>query len=258
MKCETVIIERAGHIGVITLNRPEALNVVNMQLAKDANDALLELENDSNIYVVVLRGAGQSFCAGIDVSLYLNKTLLEERNWLQVVYQPFKTITNISKPIIAAVQGTVVAMGITIVAACDLAIAADDAHFGTTAINVGLFCLTLQPLVYRSVGKKRALRLLLTGDLIDAQEAERIGLINEVVPKDRLDDKVMEMAEKLASKAPVALQTGKRAFYTMWDMEYYKAIKYLGDTMASLATTEDATEGITAFLEKRKPQYKGK
>lgn len=258
MEYETVIVERKGHIGIITLNRPEALNVVNLQLAKDANDALLELENDSDIYVVVLRGAGQSFCAGIDVSLYLNKTVLEEREWLQVVYQPFRTITSISKPVIAAVQGTAAAMGVTLVAACDLALAADDARFGTTAINVGLFCLTLQPSVYRSVGKKRALRLLLTGDLIDAQEAERIGLINEVVPKDKLDDKAMELAEKLASKAPVALQTGKRAFYMMWDMEYDKATKYLGDTMASLATTEDATEGITAFLDKRKPQYKGK
>lgn len=258
MEYETVIVERKGHIGIITLNRPEALNVVNLQLAKDANDALLELENDSDIYVVVLRGAGQSFCAGIDVSLYLNKTVLEEREWLQVVYQPFRTITSISKPVIAAVQGTAAAMGVTLVAACDLALAADDARFGTTAINVGLFCLTLQPSVYRSVGKKRALKLLLTGDLIDAQEAERIGLINEVVPRDQLDDKAMELAEKLAGKAPVALQTGKRAFYTMWDMEYDKAIKYLGDTMASLATTEDATEGITAFLEKRKPQYKGK
>lgn len=258
MAYETVILERKGHIGIITLNRPEALNVVNLLLAKDANDALLELANESDIYVIVLKGAGQSFCAGIDLPLYLNKTVLEQREWLQVVYKPFKIITNISKPVIAAVQGTAAAMGVTIVAACDLAIATDDAQFGTTAVNVGLFCLTLQPSVYRSVGKKRALRLLLTGDLIDAQEAERIGLINEVVPRDKLDEKAMELAEKLASKAPVALQTGKRAFYTMWDMEYEQAIKYLGDTMASLATTEDATEGITAFLEKRKPQYKGK
>jgi len=258
MKYETVMVERKGDIGIITLNRPEALNVMNLQLAKDAYNALLELENDKDIHVVVLRSAGQSFCAGIDLSLYLNKTVLEEREWLQVVYQPFKTITNISKPVIAAVQGTAAAMGVTIVAACDLAIAADDAEFGTTAINVGLVCLTLQPSVYRSVGKKRALRLLLTGDFIDAREAERIGLINEVVPRDKLDEKVMELAEKLASKAPVALQTGKRAFYTMWDMEYDKAIEYLGDTMAFLATTEDAVEGITAFLEKRKPQYKGR
>ncbi|MBA7649093.1 2,3-dehydroadipyl-CoA hydratase [subsurface metagenome] len=230
--------------------------MVNTQLAGGANDALLELENDDNIYVVLIKGAGQSFCAGVDVSVFLNKTVLEER--LQLIYQPFKTITGMSKPVIAAVRGTVAAMGLTIVAACDLAIAADDALFGTTAINVGLFCLTVQPSLYRSVGKKRALRLLLTGDLIDAREAERIGLINEVIPGGKLDDEAMKLAEKLASKAPVALQTGKRAFYTMWDMKYDKAIKYLGDTMAFLATTEDATEGITAFLEKRKPQYKGK
>lgn len=258
MEYETVIVERKGHIGIITLNRPEALNVVNLQLAEEANDALLNFENDNNIYAVLIKGAGQSFCAGVDVSLFLNKTVLEEHDLLQVLYKPFKTITNMAKPIIAAIQGTAAAMGLTIVVACDLAIAADDARFGTTAINVGLFCLTLQPSLYRSVGKKRALRLLLTGDLIDAKEAERIGLINEVVPRGKLDEKAMELAEKLASKAPVALQTGKRAFYTMWDMEYDKAIKYLGDTMASLATTEDATEGITAFLDKRKPQYRGK
>jgi len=258
MKYETVIVEQKGHIGIITLNRPEALNMVNLQLAKEANDALLNLEGDSNIYVVLIKGAGQAFCAGVDVSLFLDKTVLEEREWIQVLYQPFKTITHMSKPVIAAVQGTATAMGATIVAASDLAVAADNAHFGTTAINVGLFCLAASALLYRSVGKKRALRLLLTGDLIDAREAERIGLINEVVPGDRLDDRAMELAEKLAGKAPVALQTGKRAFHTMWDMEYDTATKYLGDTMASLATTEDAAEGITAFLEKRKPQYKGR
>ena len=258
MKYETVIVERKEHIGIITLNRPEALNVINIQLGEDINDALLELGNDDDIYVVLLRGAGQSFCAGVDISLYLNKTIHQQRNLIRVVYQPFQTITSISKPVIAVVQGTAAAMGVTFVAACDLAIAADDARFGNTAINVGLFCLTAGPVLYRSVGKKRALKLLFTGDFIDAREAERIGLINEVAPGDKLDDEAMKLARKLASKSPLALETGKRAFYTMWDMEYDKAIKYLLETMASLAVTEDAAEGITAFLEKRKPHYKGR
>ncbi len=258
MEYETVIVERKQHIGIITLNRPKLLNVFSLQLAKDTNSALLELEEDADIFVVILKAAGSSFCAGIDLSLFPNKTMLEHQDMLEIMGAPIKTIPNMHKPVIAAVHGYVIAEGCGIVAISDLAIASDDAFFGVSAINVGLFCFTPALPLSRSVGKKKTLELLFTGDLIDAKEAERTGLVNAVVPRDKLHSEAMKLAEKLASKPPIALQTGKRAFYIMSDMSYSEAFHYLGEMMAILSSTEDATEGVTAFLDKRKPHWKGK
>jgi enoyl-CoA hydratase/carnithine racemase len=166
------------------------------------------------------------------------------------------TIAAMGKPVIAAVHGYAVANGTGLLAACDLAIAAEGTRIGTTAINVGLFCMGPAVPLSRCVGRKRALEMLLTGNMIDAQEAERIGLVNKVVPPDKLDEAALELANELAAKSPVALQMGKRAFYTMTDMEYTKALEYMNEMMAELCTTEDAKEGVDAFLKKRKPRWK--
>ena len=158
---------------------------------------------------------------------------------------------------VAAVHGAAVANGCGLVAACDLAVAADDARLGTTAINIGLFCFGPSAPVYRSVGRKRTLGLSLTGDIIPAVEAERIGLVNKVVPQEKLEEVTMELAEKLASKSPVALQMGKAALYKMANMGFEESIAYLSEVFSNLCATEDAKEGIAAFLEKRTPQWKG-
>lgn len=257
MDYQNVIVERTDHIGKITLNRPDALNTVNMQMAKDINDALLELEADSDVHVIIIKAAGRAFCAGADIKEFPDKsvTALELRN-RPPLDQFLKTIAAITKPVIAQVHGHATADGCGLVAACDLVVASDDAFFGTTAINVGLFCTTPSAPLSRCVGRKKSLEMLLTGDLIDAQEAYRVGLVNKVVPKDELEQATMELAQKIASKSPTAVQIGKRAFYTMSDMEYNKALDYLAEITVILVTSEDAHEGVTAFLEKRSPQWK--
>ena len=256
---ETVIVEHRGHVGLITLNRPKKLNVINVKLAQELNGSLLELERDSSVRVIIIKGAGRAFCAGLDLSEFLGKDgVMEYQQLVQLLEPMIKTMAGMNKPVIAAVHGAATAEGCGLTAACDLAIASEDAKFGTTAINVGLFCMGPAAPLLRSLGRKRSLYLLLTGDIIDAKEAERIGLVNRVVPGEYLDKEVMELANKLANKSPVALQMGKRAFYAMSNMEYQLALDYLGDMFGLLCSTKDAKEGISSFLEKRKPRWNEK
>ena len=257
MDYQTVIIERRDHIGTITLNRPEALNILNRQLAEEINSALLELEGDSDVYVIIIKGAGRAFCAGMDLKELPGKTVWEYHSQPQLFDQLGITITTVTKPVIAQVHGYATAGGCGLVAACDLAVASDDTFFGATAINVGLFCLEPSAPLSRCVGRKKSLEMLLTGDLIDAQEAYRVGLVNKIVPRDELGQATMELAENIAAKSPVAIRIGKQAFYAMSDMEYRKALSYLSEMMAILSATDDGQEGVTAFLQKRTPQWKG-
>ena len=255
MDYETVIVERKAHIGLITFNRPEQLNTFNSQLAHELNGALRELDQNPQIRVVVLKGTGRAFCAGIDVNELSGKDIVEIRAWVKAMDEHNITIANMKKPVIAAVHGAAVANGCGLVAACDLAIAAKDARFGTTAINVGLFCFGPSAPLSRSLGRKRSLGLLLTGDIIPATEAERIGLVNKVVQPDKLEEEAMQLAEKLADKSPVALQMGKASFYKMSDMGYEDSLAYLGEVFSIVCSTDDAKEGVAAFLEKRTPQW---
>jgi enoyl-CoA hydratase/carnithine racemase len=257
MEYQTIVVERKDRVGLIMLNRPDHMNTFSTVLAKELKGALDELEHDGHIRAVVIKGAGKSFCAGIDLAEFSGKTLLEYREWIGWMEKMNLTIAGMGKPVIAAVHGYVVANGAGLLAAADLAIAAEGTRIGTTAINVGLFCMGPAVPLSRCVGRKKALEMLLTGTMIDAREAERIGLVNRVVPPEELEEAAMEMANELATKSPIALQMGKRAFYTMADMEYAKALEYMNEVMAELCTTEDAKEGVDAFLKKREPQWKG-
>jgi enoyl-CoA hydratase/carnithine racemase len=256
MKYETIIVERRDRVGIITLNRPDHMNTFSTALARELTGALEELENEGHIRVVVIKGAGKSFCAGIDLAEFSGKTLLEYRRWIGWMERMNLTIAGMGKPVIAAVHGYAVANGAGLIAACDLAIVAEGTRIGTTAINVGLFCMGPAVPLSRCVGRKKALELLLTGTMINAREAERIGLVNKVVPPERLEEEALKLADELATKSPLALQMGKRAFYTMADMEYAKALDYMNEVMAELCATDDAQEGVDAFLTKRKPQWR--
>ncbi len=251
-----VIVDRKGHIGIITLNRPKQLNTFNTALATELNRALIELDNDQNIRVVVVKGQGKAFSAGIDVSEYFGKTQKEYYEWICLMERMSHVIAYMKKPVIASARGYAVANGAGLIAACDLAIVAEGTKIGATAINVGLFCMGPAVPMSRSLGRKRCLEMLLTGDMIDAHQAEQWGLVNKVVPAEKLEEATMELALKLAEKSPLALQMGKRAFYGMSDMEYGKAIEYSNEVFAALCATEDAEEGVKAFLEKRKPDWK--
>jgi enoyl-CoA hydratase/carnithine racemase len=256
MDFETIIVEKKNHVGIITLNRPDQLNTFITTLAAELDQSLLTMDKDKEIRVIIIKGNGRAFSAGIDVSVLPMKNILEYRQWIQDMEKSFLTIAHMTKPVIVAAHGVAAANGAGLVAAADLAIVAEGTRIGTSAINVGLFCMGPAVPLSRSLGRKLALEMLLTGDFIDAERAERIGLVNKVVPQDKLMDEAMNLANKLASKSPIALQMGKQAFYTMSDMEFDKAMEYSDEMFAELCTIDDALEGVNAFKEKREPVWK--
>ena len=258
MSYENIIVERKDLAGLIILNRPQQFNTFNTALADELCRALLELEGDKTVRVVVIRGAGKAFCTGIDISEFHGKTLQQYREWISRMEQALHVIASMKKPVIASAHGYAVANGAGLIAACDLAVVAEGTKIGATAVNVGLFCMGPAVPMSRSLSRKRCLEMVMTGDLIDAREAERWGLVNKVVPLEKLEEETLALAKKLAEKSPLALQMGKEAFYGMSDLEYGKALSYTNELFAALCMTEDAKEGVDAFLNKRKPQWKGK
>ncbi len=258
MPYESIIVERKERVGIITLNRPQQFNTFNTALADELCKGLLELEMDKAVRVIVLKGAGKAFCTGIDISEFHGKTLQQYRDWISRMEQALHVIVSMKKPVIASAHGYAVANGAGLIAACDLAVVAEGTKIGATAVNVGLFCMGPAVPMSRSLSRKRCLEMVMTGDLIDAREAERWGLVNMVVPLEKLEEETLALAKKLAEKSPLALQMGKEAFYGMSDLEYGKALSYTNELFAALCMTEDAKEGVDAFLNKRKPQWKGK
>lgn len=258
MPYENLIVETSDKfVGEITLNRPDQMNTFTPGLAQDLYDALLAMDGDEGVRVILLKGAGRAFCAGIDVNDLFGKTAQEYRAWIEQMEKPLVTIAKLSKPVIAQVQGVAAANGMGVVAACDLAIAADNAKMGLTAINVGLNCVGPVIPVSKSIGRKKALELLLYGDLIKAPAALEMGMINRVVPKEDLAQEARAWAESLARRSPVAVQIAKKAYYAAEDMNYDKQFEYMNEAFARLCTTADAKEGVTAFFEKRNPEWKG-
>ncbi len=254
---EHLIIEKHdSFVGSITLNRPDSLNTFNTPMAGELARALLDFDGDPEVRVILIRGAGKAFCAGIDVNELAGKTTMEYRAWIEHMEQPLITIAKMKKPVIAQVQGVAAANGMGLVAAADLAIGADNVKMGLTAINVGLNCVGPVIPVARCVGRKKALELLLYGDLIKAGEALRLGLINKTVPGEELDQAAMAWAVDLARKSPVAVQIAKKAFYASEDMDYLHQFDLMNEAFARLCSSEDAKEGVQAFFEKRKPVWK--
>jgi enoyl-CoA hydratase/carnithine racemase len=243
-------------VGEITLNRPEQMNTFNTPMALELNLALLDLDKHNDVRVIILKGAGKAFCAGIDVGEVFGKSTMAYRDWIERMENPLVSISRMSKPVIAQVQGVAAANGAGLVAAADLAVMAHNARLGLTAINVGLNCVGPVVPVSRSLGRKRALELLLFGELINADRAAEMGLVNRVVPKDDLDKETRIWASTLAKKSPIALQIAKKAFYTAEDLEYQKAFAYMNEAFARLCSSDDAKEGVNAFLEKRIPTWK--
>ncbi|MBT8361367.1 MAG: enoyl-CoA hydratase/isomerase family protein [Desulfobacterales bacterium] len=238
-------------VGTITLNRPDQLNTFNSILAEELAQELKIMDNAPEVRVILLKGAGKAFCAGIDVNELENKSAIEYRAWIEHMEQPLITIAKMKKPVIAQVQGVAAANGMGLVAAADLAIAAENTKMGLTAINVGLNCVGPVIPVARCVGRKKALELLLYGDLIKAPEAQNLGLINRLVPKEELETEARIWAESLAKKSPIAVQIAKTAFYTSEDMPYFNQFDLMNEAFARLCTTHDAKEGVQAFFEKR-------
>ncbi len=258
---ETILVERRETVGIIKLNRPQQRNALNAQLIADVIKALHDFDADPEVHVIVIMSnLPKVFCAGRDLaegSSALASDIIKQREISSGPPRLWLTLPSLRKVVIAAVNGYALAGGTGLAACCDLVIAAEDAVFGFLEINVGLFPMTIAPAIVRNTGSlKKCLELFLTGDRFSAKAAQSIGLVNMVVPPDKLEASTMELARKIASKSPTTLEIGKQFFYNMLDMEYTQATKYASEMLSILGVSEDGREGQPAFLEKREPQWK--
>jgi enoyl-CoA hydratase/carnithine racemase len=253
---DTVLVEvTESHVGIITLNRPEQLNTFNSQMAGELHAALLAMEANTSVRVILLKSSGRAFCAGIDVNELAGKSAIQYREWIEWMENPLVVMSTMKKPVIAQLQGVATANGMGLAAAADLVIASERVKMGLTAINVGLNCVGPIIPVARCVGRKKALELLLYGNLLKAQEALELGLINKVVAHEELDEVAFNWAKDLAQRSPLAVQIAKSAFYQSEDMDYQRQFQFMNEAFARLCTTDDAKEGVAAFLEKRNPRW---
>lgn len=258
MDYTTVIVSIEDKVGTITLNRPEANNTFNIEMATELNLALRELDKNLEVNVIVINANGRNFCTGIDVNYVDGKSMESYLDWVRLMEEMNLTIIKMAKPVIASVQRIAVANGIGLVAACDLAIASDTAKFGATAINVGLFCMGPAVPLLKSLGRKRTLELIMTGDIIDADRALEIGLINKIVAEADLIEETKRYAKKLADKNPVAMQLGKKSFYQIEDMKFDEAIELTNYHFATLCTLDSAQAEVKEFLNKNSKVSKKK
>jgi len=258
MQYETILFERHDRIGVLTLNRPKQINALSLRLMKEVLDLLARLENDRDVGAVVIRGAGKHFCAGHDLSEMTGRDVKAYREIFDTCTRMMNAIQALPQPVIAQVQGVATAAGCQLVATCDLAVAAEGARFATPGVKIGLFCSTPMVALSRAVGRKKALEMLLTGEYLDAEEARLFGLVNRVVPADRLADETLALARKVAEASPLTLGIGKQAFYNQIDLPQPQAYAYAKEVMSLNALAADAQEGMCAFLEKRDPRWTGR
>jgi len=261
MSYNTVLVERKDTVGIIRLDRPEKRNAMNAELVNETIQALQEFDADPDVDVVVILSTHpRVFCAGRDLDEGSTEEATDIARQREISTGParlFLAIRSLRKPVIAGVNGFALAGGTGLAIWCDLVVAAEDAIFGVPEANVGLFPSVVVPaLGFSTASVKKCLEMILTGDRIDAGAAERLGLVNTVVPADSLEEATMELARKVASKSPTTSQVAKKTFYNMLGMEYNQAVKYGAEITAMLAVSADGMEGQRAFLEKRPPQWR--
>ncbi len=256
---ETITVEKRGAVAVLTINRPDKLNALNTQVHKEGVSALDELRKDDDVRVVVLTGAGEkSFVAGADISEFAGQTPVSQR----AVFQErtlFNSVDAFPKPVIAMVNGFCLGGGNELALACDLRVCSPNAKFSQPEINLGIMPGGggTQRLT-RLIGEGRSMEMMLTGDMVDAETAYRFGLINHIYDSSELEEKTMELANKIATKAPIALQMCKEAVKFASRSNLDEGLRREVDLFAICFSTEDKDEGVSAFLEKRKPEFKGR
>ena len=253
-----VRVDVEGPVARLTLDRPRRRNPLSVATMRALTAALQEVGARDDVRVIVLTAAGPAFSAGHDLSEMVDRTLDEEREVFAVCTELMRAVHRVPQPVIASVQGMAVAAGCQLVATCDLVVAADTAVFGTPGVKIGLFCSTPMVAVTRAVGRKRAMQMLLTGETIDAATAADWGLVNLVVPPDELAGRTAALAARVADASDVTLRIGKEAFYRQVDLSEDDAYAEMGETMATNAMTCDAQEGMSAFLAKRPPVWRGR
>ena len=257
---KTLIYEKKDNIGVLTVNRPEKLNALSNELIGELEQLLAQVENDEELRVLVITGAGEkAFVAGADIQELVDRDALIGRRVSRTRQESFSRIENLPIPVIAAVNGYALGGGLELALACNIRICSDRAQFGAPEVKLGIIPGDggTQRLP-RLVGLGRAMEMILTGDFIDAQEAYRIGLANQVVPHDELMEKTMELAQKIAKRPPLAVRYAKEAVNRSQEGDTVSGYALESYLHALTCTTEDKKEGVQAFLEKRKGTFKGK
>ncbi len=248
-----------GGVATLTLNRPTQFNSLSRELVGQLQSELDAIREDSSVRVVVIAGAGKAFCAGHDLKEMRSDSSKEFQQALfRQCGRMMMTLTELPQPVIARVHGIATAAGCQLVSMCDLAVAAQGAKFAVSGINLGLFCSTPAVGLSRNLTRKQAFEMLVTGDFIDAETARQRGLVNRIVPADELDAEVGRLAASILSKSPVAVAMGKQNFYRQLEMGLEGAYQLAAETMACNMLTEDARDGIDAFIDKRKPTWKGR
>jgi enoyl-CoA hydratase/carnithine racemase len=240
-------------VTTLTLNRPGQFNALSTELLDALQAELAKVGADDTVRAVVIAGAGKAFCAGHDLK---QMRANHDKGYMQALFKQcgrvMSMIAELPQPVIARVHGIATAAGCQLVASCDLAVAADVAKFAVSGINVGLFCSTPAVALARNMGRKQALEMLLTGDFIDALEAQRRGLVNRVVPADMLDGEVKRLTDSICAKSQTAIAMGKQLFYRQLEMGLAGAYQLAGETMACNMMTDDAVAGIDGFMNKKK------
>jgi enoyl-CoA hydratase/carnithine racemase len=258
MNYQTISFTTEDRIAVLTLNRPQRRNALSLELMSELIACLDSVGRDRSLRVVLLAAAGKVFSSGHDLSEMVGRDINDYREVFDVCTQLMTRIQSIPQPVIAEVQGIATAAGCQLVATCDLAIASDQAAFATPGVKIGLFCTTPMVALSRAIGRKRALQMLMTGEMIDAVTAADWGLINRVVPAAELAQESRMLAARIAEASSLVVALGKQAFYTQIDLDQPKAYAYAKEVMSMNSLAADAQEGISAFLGKRQACWAGK
>lgn len=261
MDNKSIVVEVNGRVAVIRLNKPEMRNALTEDLTRELIDAIRRMDEDPDVGAMVLTGMGKAFCAGGDLNEFkknIDKSapqLYEEGLWSTEL---FKLGAVVRTPLIAAVNGPALGGGCGLVAMCHVALASDRATLGTTELKLGLVPYVILPWIRRAVGHRRAMEMMLSAEVLTAEQAERIGLVHRVVPHEQLEEEALTLARRIASLSPLAVRLGLDAFYTTEQIDLLKSFDVLSTQRIVSFLSEDLREGATAFLERRPPEWKGR
>ena len=250
-----IIYTVEDRIAYVTMNRPEKRNALSQELMTELLRCMDRIARNHEVSVVILRGEGPAFSAGHDLSEMVDRKSQFYQTLFDTCTRLMERLQSIPQPIIAEVHGIATAAGCQLAASCDLCVASEDARFATPGVKIGLFCTTPMVALTRALPPKQAMEMLLTGEFMDAQEAEHHGLVNRVVPSDKLEEETISLAQKICEASPGIVAIGKETFYRQLQMPQSQAYAYAKEVMALNATLPDAREGISAFLEKRTPRW---
>lgn len=246
-----IIVNKKDGVGEVIIDRPKVKNAISRHTTLEIKDAFKTFDEDPEVRVIVISHTGDYFCSGGDLQGYKDVPHVIYREYTHTVADLWWYTTTLSKPLIASIKGHVLGGGVGIIANCDMVVIADDVRVQAAEINIGMWPMVVMPVLFRSVGRKKGLEMIMLGDGFSAQESLEIGLVNRVCKKEEVDSVTNEIVEKLKTKSPLALKLGRQVYYNIEDMEYRKALEYTAEMITLLCCSHDGQEGVKAFFEKR-------